>query len=195
MLPAVRTFAEICAQTLPITDPVVEFGSFQVADEGVASDLRPVFGGHEFLGTDVRAGPGVDIVMDLHHLDLADGSVGTALIFDTLEHVKHPWTAISELHRVLQPNGLLILSVPFRFPVHSYPNDYWRFTPQGVAALLEDFPTVIINEVGVEGDPTSVLAVASKSALAASEFEPFTQRMRVQTRHWQQIVAAMGSGA
>lgn len=37
----------------------------------------------------------------------ADGSVGTLLLFEILEHLPHPQKAIAEAHRVLREDGLL----------------------------------------------------------------------------------------
>ena len=55
-----------------------------------------------------------------------------------LEHVRHPWRAASQFHRVLKPGGVLVLSVPHLSRRHERPHDYFRFTPEGVAILLED---------------------------------------------------------
>ena len=60
-------------------------------------DLRPLFAGRDFIGTDIREGPGVDRVEDLRALSFADGEVGTALCLDTLEHCADPIAAAREL--------------------------------------------------------------------------------------------------
>jgi len=46
---------------------------------------------------------------------------------------------LREIHRVLRPDGVLLVSCPFYFHIHSYPSDYWRFTPEGIRLLLEGF--------------------------------------------------------
>lgn len=188
MLQTGLEFAQICAQTLPLPAPVFEFGSYQVDDQPVDSDLRPLFPDVDFVGADMRPGPGVDRVLDLHNLDLPDASVGTALLFDTLEHVERPWVAIAELVRVLTDHGVLVLSVPFNFPIHSHPNDYWRFTPEAVRSLLHGFGEVWVRPVGLEDDPTTVLAVAAKTHLPAQVWDEFDTAMTPLLTLWNAVI-------
>jgi hypothetical protein len=56
----IKDFVSIVAETLPITAPVYEFGALQVPGQEGFADLRPCFPHHEYLGTDIRAGAGVD---------------------------------------------------------------------------------------------------------------------------------------
>lgn len=52
---------------------------------------------------------------DVTRLSLADASTDTVLCFDVLEHVPDYQAALQEFYRVLDKNGLLVLSVPFSF--------------------------------------------------------------------------------
>jgi hypothetical protein len=136
---------------LTLAEPIVEFGSMQV-EPGQPSDLRPLFAGREFLGTDLRAGPGVDRIEDLRGLSFGDGEVGTALCLDTLEHCADPIAAGRELRRVVSRNGgTLVISSVMLMPIHGYPSDYWRFTPEGLRLILDGFDQV---DVAGMGDPT-----------------------------------------
>ena len=89
MLPLLRSFVADVLRAVETPDPVVEFGSLQV-EPGQDADLRPLFAGRPYTGTDFRAGPGVDRVEDLRPLTLEDSSVGTALCLETLEHCRGP---------------------------------------------------------------------------------------------------------
>lgn len=51
---------------------------------------------------------------DVEHLPFADGSFGTVLCTEVIEHIPDPTAALREYRRVLQPNGMLIGSVPAR---------------------------------------------------------------------------------
>jgi 2-polyprenyl-3-methyl-5-hydroxy-6-metoxy-1,4-benzoquinol methylase len=45
-------------------------------------------------------------------LPYGDASVDIALLVDVLEHVEHPETVLSEIARILRPNGKLVQRVP-----------------------------------------------------------------------------------
>jgi SAM-dependent methyltransferase len=54
-----------------------------------------------------------------------------------LEHVLDPVTAVRTLRRLCKQDGHVLVSTPFLVPLHGAPGDYWRFTPAGLARLLE----------------------------------------------------------
>lgn len=158
---------------LELPSPVVEFGSMQVeADQD--SDLRRFFGDVDYTGTDFRSGPGVDRVEDLRALTFEDGSIGTSLCFDTLEHCEDPPLACRELARVTAPGGVCIISSVMLFGIHGYPNDYFRFTPEGFKAMLSGFDDVRVIGVGDPGIPREVFGVGVKGrSLDGVELERF----------------------
>ena len=151
MTPFLHGMARAVAETFDLPEPILEVGSFQVAGQEHIAELRGLFPGKEYLGVDMRPGPGVDLVQDVEDMALPDGSVGTVLALSTLEHVPHFWKGLDEIRRVLRPGGALLLACPFYFHVHDYPSDYWRFTPMALEMLLEDYPSKI---VGWQGPPT-----------------------------------------
>src|SRR5882757_6042109 len=141
-------------------EPVVEFGSMQVEPDQAAFDnLRSCFPGVDYTGTDFRDGPGVDRVEDLRHLTFEDNSVGSALCFDTLEHCADPPLAVRELTRVTAPGGICVISSVMLFGIHGYPNDYFRFTPEGFRSMLSGFDDVRVVGVGDPGIPREVFGV------------------------------------
>lgn len=154
-------FVAELARVLELAEPIVEFGSLQV-EPGQPNDLRPLFAGRDFIGTDMRPGPGVDRIEDLRSLTLADRKVGTALCLDTLEHCEDPLTACRELHRVLRDGGVCVISSVMFFPVHGYPHDYWRFTPEGFRLLLSQFDDVWVTGIGHPELPMQVVGVGAK---------------------------------
>ncbi|MGW8369153.1 MAG: class I SAM-dependent methyltransferase [Gammaproteobacteria bacterium] len=79
---------------------------------------------------------------DIESLEFEDGSFNAAVCWSVLEHVPHPHKAIAELYRVLKPGGMIWVQLPFLFPYHSSPHDYWRVTPDGLRIWMEEFEEV-----------------------------------------------------
>jgi hypothetical protein len=163
MRPHVREFLELCAQTLQCPEPIVEIGAFQVPGQEAIAELRPLFPGKRYFGCDMRPGRGVDRIEDIHALSFETGSVGTFILADTLEHVADPIRAMAEIHRCINDHGIVIYISTMHFPIHGYPNDYWRFTPEAFRLLGAKFPSVAIFYSGSPEFPHTVCGVAAKS--------------------------------
>jgi ubiquinone/menaquinone biosynthesis C-methylase UbiE len=162
---AIKEFVRIVATTLPVTGPVYEFGSYQVETQEGFADLRPFFPGMKYIGTDMREGPGVDIVLNLHDLDLPADTVGTALCLETLEHVEYPHKALEQIHRVLQPDGIVVISSTMFFPIHDFPYDYWRFTPEAFRSLLKPYKQSFVGFAGDQTFPHTLVGIGFKGTV------------------------------
>jgi SAM-dependent methyltransferase len=103
---------------------------------------------------DAVAGPQVDVVGDIHNMPIADDSYDCVFCTGTLEHVRDPWQAVREIHRVLKPTGIVHVDVPFIQGYHADPTDYWRFTLDGLRLLCKDFDEV---DAGVHIGPSCAL--------------------------------------
>jgi SAM-dependent methyltransferase len=162
----IREFVRVVAGAREIPEPIVEIGSLQVEGQIYDADLRPFFPGKQYLGCDMREGPGVDRIEDVHTLSFADSSVGTVLMLETLEHVENPFQALAEIFRVLKPEGIVVVSCCMDFPVHEHPADYWRLTPQGFDLLLRPFCP---RRVYVQGNPRFPHSLAGMGTKRGSE--------------------------
>jgi SAM-dependent methyltransferase len=80
---------------------------------------------------------------DVTNLKLNTNKYDYVICDQVLEHVENPFLAISEMNRVLKPNGLLILTTCFMNFYHKYPIDYWRFSPDALAYLCQKFSKII----------------------------------------------------
>ena len=175
-----RGAARAAIESFHLPDPVLEIGSYQVEGQGELVDLRGLFPGRPYTGVDFRAGPGVDLVANVEELPLPDASVGTVLAFSVFEHVKKFWKGFEEVRRVLRPDGVFLVCCPFYFHVHSYPHDYWRFTPEAFDSLLESYPTRILGWHGPERRPLNVWAAAFREEAkvpTAEELETYHAKM------------------
>ena len=158
----IKDFANIVSTILPIIEPIYEFGSFQVLEQIGFADLRPLFPNKEYIGCDMREGPGVDKILNLHAIDLPYESVGVVLCFDTIEHVEFPRKALEEIHRILMPNGIAVISSVMNFPIHDYPHDYWRFTPEAFKSILRPFSSSFVGFQGSKHFPHTVVGIGFK---------------------------------
>lgn len=155
-------YVKIAIETLPIAEPIYEFGAYQVAEAPESCDLRPLLKDREYVGCDMRAGPGVDKVLNLHQIDLPDSSVGTVFLMDTLEHVEYPHQALAEIHRILKPDGIVVMSSVLDFFIHATPNDFWRFTPDGFRSLLKNFQHSHVGYYGPDIFPHTLVGIGCK---------------------------------
>lgn len=171
MRAGIRQFVIIANETLPLRAPIYEFGAFQVPGQETLANLRPLFPGQEYIGADIEEGPGVDVILDLHDIDLPDGVAATVLSLDTLEHVEYPHTALEEIHRILDPKGIVLISSVMKFHIHYQP-DYWRFTPEGFKSLLKPFAHWWVGYAGSIGFPHTVIGLGFKGTCPPrDEFE------------------------
>jgi SAM-dependent methyltransferase len=180
----INQFVKICAETLPCPEPVVEFGAFQVPGQEAISNLRAYFPNKKYVGADMRMGPGVDVVLNLHHIDLPSESFGTVLMMDTLEHVEFPRKAIDEIYRVLKPGGILLMSSVMNFPIHDYPSDYWRFTPEAFKSLLKPFPHAIVVAAGENLFPHTIVGVGFKGPSDGLDLSGFHRDVDSWEQYW-----------
>jgi len=190
MRESIKQFVRICAKTLPISEPVYEFGALQVPGQEGFADLRPFFPGKKYVGADLRNGPGVDVILDLHHIDLPSESVGTVLILDTLEHVEYPRKAIENVHKILNQNGILVITSVMNFPIHDYPYDYWRFTPEAFRSLLKPFSFSFVDSLGKADFPHTIVGLGFKHSNHRNFMQQFTKHCESWKRSWADTTAA-----
>ena len=166
------------AESFDLPGPILEIGSYQVAGQEEIADLRGMFAGKAYKGVDMRPGPGVDCVANVETLPQTSASVGSVLALNTFEHVAYFWRGFDEIHRVLRRDGVLVVSCPFHFRIHSYPNDYWRFTPEALLLLLEHYPQKILGWHGPAQRPLEVWAVAFREdhpSVTAAQFDRYRE--------------------
>jgi SAM-dependent methyltransferase len=165
-----RAFCQEAAEALDCPGPVYEFGSYQVEGQEEYADLRSLFPGKLYVGCDMRPGPGVERIEDVSALGLADCSAGTVLCVETFEHVFEVRRAFDEVFRVLRPGGVFVITSPFHFRIHAYPDDYWRMTPSCLRRMLAPYGGRITGYQGHPKTPHTVMALAVK-APAPADFE------------------------
>jgi ubiquinone/menaquinone biosynthesis C-methylase UbiE len=86
-----------------------------------------------------------------------DKNFSAAICIETLEHVSNPRQMLSEIFRVLDDRGTLLLSVPWSARRHHIPFDFFRYTPEGLNHLLDEAGFVGI-QISPRGSEAHVIA-------------------------------------
>ena len=100
---------------------------------------------------------------------LAEGAYDAAVVTQTLMLLRRPDLALQNLAAALRPGGALLLTVSAAARVID-DGDRWRWTPNGLAALLAD--AVPNAEVTVQGLGNGLLVRAFLFGLAAEDLDP-----------------------
>ena len=123
----------------------------------------------KYLAVDSFSHPNVDIVCDIYQIDqtFRPGTFDFILCTDVLEHMSKPWLAVYQLHTILKPGGILLLTTPFFYRLHSNQacKDYWRITEDGLLELLANtagFREIKTEAIGHKKLPYTITAVARK---------------------------------
>jgi SAM-dependent methyltransferase len=123
-----------------------------------------------------------DVVCQAERLPFASESFDTVLCTEVLEHCRQPFHALMECARVLRPAGHLLLSVPFIYPVHESPHDYWRFTAHGLEAICHAaglLPLSIRSKGGIGATVVTLgLNVAVRTANGLSKLLRLSRSLR-----------------
>jgi len=91
---------------------------------------------------DLGSAPGISLIADAAVLPFADDSVDAIALQAVLEHVRQPESVIEDAHRVLKPGGHLYIEMPFLQGFHADPDDYQRYTLEGLRWHLRRFHLV-----------------------------------------------------
>jgi SAM-dependent methyltransferase len=140
-----------------------------------------------------RYAPAVDVRADLRlPLPFREGSFDAALCTEVLEHVPDAQLLLSEIRRVLSPGGVAVITVPFVFHYHRDPEDYRRYSPDGLRRDLERAGFVVEMIAGSGGKiVAAALLVESVHPVAKVAvricllpFAPLMSRRRPRPGYW-----------
>lgn len=91
----------------------------------------------DYPTTNLRYQTRPDVFGDAGCLPMANHSIDAIFLFEVMEHIGAHEHAVQEIYRVLRHEGWLFVSVPFMYPIHDAPHDYFRFTAHGIRRVLE----------------------------------------------------------
>lgn len=109
-----------------------------------------------YTAFDAHPSPKIDVVGDVLNMPFVE-EFNTAICNQVLEHVNNPYTLVKEIHRVLKKDGICILTAPFMVLYHPDPEDYFRYTTEGMRAIFTQSNFEVI-ECGRYGKLFSVIS-------------------------------------
>lgn len=118
---------------------VLEVGSFDV--NGSIRPFVEIFSPGEYIGVDIAAGRGVDIVCDVKDLTDRFGAASFDIVISTelVEHVRDWRTAMHQIKAVCKPGGIILITTRSAgFPYHGHPFDFWRYEPEDMEHIFDD---------------------------------------------------------
>jgi SAM-dependent methyltransferase len=107
----------------------------------------------EYIGIDFEnpghphANEAIDVFYDGKKIPFPDNTFDSIFSSEVFEHVFNLPEIIAELHRVLKPGGLVLVSCPFAFCEHEVPNDFARYTSFAMKHMLQQSGFEIVEQV------------------------------------------------
>ncbi len=154
-----ETNAIVRAWARDITGDVLSIGSAGDSDKQGGFYRQYFSKASSYTTSEVEYESGCDLTLDARHMpEVRDSSYHCVFCSGVLEHVDRYQDAISEMWRILKPGGVLLLGVPFMQPEHRRPNDFRRFTQDGIRYDLTRMGSKFtVEEIRPLGDPARAL--------------------------------------
>lgn len=139
-----------------------ELGRLRVLDVGCG--VKPYFPyfapyADSYIGVDVVENPAAELLGSVEALPVDDASFDVVLFTQVLEHCDNPARAVGELRRVTAPGGRVLASTHGVQVYHPSPQDYWRWTHEGLRRLFEENGDWARLDVAPAGGTASCLAM------------------------------------
>ena len=109
------------------------------------------------ISIDIDSTKKPDIIGDVCLYEFGEDKYDAIIMAEVLEHFHNPQKSIVNIHKSLKKGGKAIITVPFIFPIHDRPYDYFRFTRYGLELLLKDFESIFIKDRNNWGEAISTL--------------------------------------
>lgn len=102
-----------------------------------------LFRSSQYIGLEIdspenRQNKKADFFYDGIRFPFQDHEFDSIVINEVFEHVFKPSDFLHEINRVLKPQGMLLMTVPFCWDEHEQPYDYARYSSFGLKAILQD---------------------------------------------------------
>lgn len=167
-----QPFAYIVRQ---LDDTVAELGRQAQLDDGArvldfgCADLhyrRLLPEGVKYVGADLAGNPWADVELNPDGtVPVPDASFALVLSTQVLEHVADPQRYLAECWRLLEPGGTLVLTTHGIMYYHPDPEDYWRWTGEGLTKIIGEAGFTIEEMRGLMGLVAAALQLLQEGTL------------------------------
>jgi 2-polyprenyl-3-methyl-5-hydroxy-6-metoxy-1,4-benzoquinol methylase len=116
----------------------------EVGSQDVNGSIRPfveALAPGEYIGTDMTAGKGVDVIVNSSDLISRFGMESFDLVISSamIEHCRDWKAAVRNMKGVCRPGGMILLvTCSPGFPYHGHPYDFWRYELQDLKEIFSD---------------------------------------------------------
>jgi SAM-dependent methyltransferase len=134
-------------------EPVAGKRVLEVGSQDVNGSIRPfvkALGPGEYIGADIVAGMGVDVLCNSSELINRFGKESFDLVISTslIEHVWDWKGAVHNIKGVCKPGGLILLTTcAFGFQYHGHPYDFWRYELEDLKEIFSDCQLIALEPV------------------------------------------------
>jgi len=151
----------------------------------------------------VKSQFGTEVIYSLHGISSADlicpaeklpfpsNYFDTILCTEVLEHTNQPIEVFKEMVRILRPEGHLILTVPFIYPLHEEPYDNWRFTSHSLSLLSKQNQLTICELHPRARETTTLFVLGINIIIWFLNLVSIGLHLRKPIREWRPIRSAI----
>jgi SAM-dependent methyltransferase len=109
-----------------------------------------LFRSSQYIGLELdspenRQNKKADFFYDGLRFPFQDCEFDSIVVNEVFEHVFNPTDFLREINRVLRPDGMLLMTVPFVWDEHEQPNDYARYSSFGLISIVERYGFKVIE--------------------------------------------------
>lgn len=116
---------------------ILEFGS---GDKNLSVSANKIFfHAKSFTQTDINPDFGHEVLDVRDVSNLENNKYDLVLCCNVIEHVYENNEIALNLKKLVKKNGYLLVSVPFIYPLHDEPGDFWRYTEHNLKKMFKDF--------------------------------------------------------
>jgi len=114
--------------------------------------------GYQYVGIDYSNAQ-ADILADAHAIPFQDKTFDCVLSYAVLEHLHNPFIAITEIERVLKPDGVYIGTVSQGEPFH---DSYFHHTAWGLLSVISSSPNLQVQKIWPSEDTIASLSMMGR---------------------------------